>query len=107
MELTVEQAAAALGVSEQYVRKLARSGKLAARRGSGGSWLIDAQSLQGPSRNLGPATVSYLDGGHVETGECSRPACRREHDRLSEENRQLKEALAGLLPLVEKYVRER
>ncbi|WUQ57126.1 helix-turn-helix domain-containing protein [Streptomyces virginiae] len=44
MELTAEQAALLLGCSTEYVRRLARTGRVLARR-AGPAWLIDPASL--------------------------------------------------------------
>ena len=43
--LTVQQAAAVMGVSDQYARRLARRGDItASRQGQRGTWLIDSAS---------------------------------------------------------------
>ncbi|WP_371588272.1 helix-turn-helix domain-containing protein [Streptomyces virginiae] len=44
VELTAEQAALLLGCSTEYVRRLARTGRVLARR-AGPAWLIDPASL--------------------------------------------------------------
>jgi excisionase family DNA binding protein len=45
--LPVAEAAAAVGRSEEYVRRLVRTGRVLGHRSVGRTWLVDLDSLKG------------------------------------------------------------
>lgn len=91
-ELSTEEAAAALGCSVQYVRRLAKAGKVRGRRGPGGTWYIDMTSLTEPKA---PTETRELQVVGEDAGLQAQVA------KLQEENTQLRRAVKALARLIE------
>jgi excisionase family DNA binding protein len=103
-EITSEEASLVMGISVQYVRRLASSGKINARRGSGGVWLIDTSSL-GRLRSvpqLNQTTYSTLScvKGEDQSDTREPVAAGKTMQELLAENKDLREAVAALSKLV-------
>src|SRR6185437_836778 len=78
MELTTEQSAERLGMTDGRVRQLIRAGKLPPSRKVGGAYLLDAEVVAAFAAQQPPQTVGYPRGrprksplGQVTAGDQS------------------------------------